>query len=382
MPELEPQSLKDRLIAQIESDGPLPFSAFMARALYEPGLGFYRREWERERGNEVIGQSGHFYTSVSVGSLFGELLGARIKRQWDLWGSPGEWVLAEQGANDGRLMTDILTFFRSHHPEVFSGLRCWIFEPDPALRCRQETCFRENNLMDWIEWHDAPSDIEDVHEYGFFYSNELLDSLPFDLVVYRGGEWREKRVGMDGDRLTWSETPCGPELKQSIRHWGVPELEGYQTEVHPGISGWGKSVYGLFSRGMILTIDYGFRSREYYAPSRKAGTARSYREHRLSHDLIAEPGNADLTCHVNFDLLEELGEKAGYEVTTDCDQHHFLVEMADQSGLLAEWESRIKANPDDPDIQSRLRQFKTLMHPEMMGTQFKVFIQESRETEK
>lgn len=372
MPESITQSLQDQLIAQIQTRGPLPFSTFMEQALYQPGHGFYRR------GEAVVGRSGHFFTSASVGPLFGEILGARIHRQWNDWGRPEEWVMAEQGANDGRLMIDILSSFRNRHPEMLSGLRCWIFEPDTHLRARQEAFFRKSEFFDRIEWYSAPSEVESGGSCGFFYSNELLDSLPFDLVVYRGGEWKEKRVDSDGHRLTWSEAPCSPERLTCIQHWELPELDNYQTELHPGISTWAKSVFPLFSPGVIMTVDYGFRSREYYAPTRAAGTARSYREHRLSDDLLATPGQADLTCHVQFDLLDELGGEAGYHVVDEQDQHHFLVREADRSGLLAEWEQQVKTNPDDPEIQKLLRQFKTLMHPEMMGSQFKVFIQERK----
>jgi SAM-dependent MidA family methyltransferase len=363
-------TLREQIARQIEATGPLSFSAFMERALYEPGLGFYRR------GETIVGRAGHFYTSASVGSLFGELLGHRIYRQWEKWGRPEKWILAEQGAHEGCLMSDLLVSIRKRWPAMLEGMEIWVFEPDPVLRARQREHMSSGGLADRMCWFNTPSEAEEVRAYGIFYSNELLDSLPFDLVIRRDGRWREKRVMVKDSEFIWAESDCSPEQEEWIRHWEIPELEGYQTEIHPGVSRWGESVYRLFSQGMIMTIDYGFRSRDYYSPSRSEGTARSYRNHRQGSDLLQEPGEVDLTCHVNFDLLRQLGEPSGYEVTYNRDQYHFLVEQAGQSGMLAEWEERVAADPEDASTLARIRQFKTLMHPEMMGRQFKVFIQE------
>ena len=73
--------LRDR----IERDGPLGFPEFMAAALYEPGLGYYAR------ATRQIGRGGDFFTSVSVGPLFGELLARRFLRHWHESASPPRW---------------------------------------------------------------------------------------------------------------------------------------------------------------------------------------------------------------------------------------------------------------------------------------------------
>ena len=105
--------LKDRLRHAVAAApaGLLPFEEFMRRALYEPELGYY------ERTTRQIGRGGDFYTSVSAGPLFGEMLAFRFSE----WLSPLEGApsIVEIGAHDGRLALDILRWFQQWRPAQF-----------------------------------------------------------------------------------------------------------------------------------------------------------------------------------------------------------------------------------------------------------------------
>src|SRR5688572_5010501 len=96
-------ALARQLADEIATRGPMSFAGFMRRALYDPVHGYYNR------GFQQIGKHGDYFTSVSVGSLFGELLAAQFAR----WMETLPWVLSsvqcvEAGAHDGRLAFDIL----------------------------------------------------------------------------------------------------------------------------------------------------------------------------------------------------------------------------------------------------------------------------------
>jgi SAM-dependent MidA family methyltransferase len=127
-------------------------------------------------------------------------------------------------------------------------------------------------------------------------------------------------------------------------------------------------------RGFILTLDYGFTATELYSPSRFQGTFSCYNRHRRDDNPLIDLGEKDMTAHLNFTLLMEEAEKAGWETVYFKDQHHALIEIA-QGGFLQELEKKILINPKDGKAQAEIRQFKTLTHPAVMDTQFKFLLQ-------
>jgi len=123
----------------------------------------------------------------------------------------------------------------------------------------------------------------------------------------------------------------------------------------------------VLGRGKLLTLDYGFTADESLAPERKDGTLRGYRGHRLSSDVLADPGGQDITAHVNFTVLKAAGESAGLRTEGFMTQAQFLTRIATQilgsEGLFGEWTGQ------------RTRQFQTLTHPEHLGRAFRVLVQ-------
>src|SRR5271155_3577009 len=103
--------IRAEIVAQ---GGVLPFVRFMELALYCLNLGYY----ETKRDN--VGRRGDFYTSVSTGNLFGQLLAF----QFAGWlGEPQpqnpKLKIVEAGAHDGRLAANILTWLQSSRPGLF-----------------------------------------------------------------------------------------------------------------------------------------------------------------------------------------------------------------------------------------------------------------------
>src|SRR5436190_18039265 len=124
-----PELLQMRLRAS--PDGRLPWAEVMRMALYEPGLGCYRR------GVRRIGRGGDFFTSVSVGPLFGKLLAEFVHQIWAGMGRPRAFTIIEQGAHDGTLARDILTGCQDTSAELIEAVRYVIIEPDEVLRRAQ-----------------------------------------------------------------------------------------------------------------------------------------------------------------------------------------------------------------------------------------------------
>jgi len=111
---------------EISRQGPLSFARFMELALYCPEIGYY------ETKKDNVGKNGDFFTSVSVGNLFGELLAFQFS-EWltalaEAKKRDGKWMLVEAGAHDGKLAGDILNWLQMHRWEKFQQIEYVIIE--------------------------------------------------------------------------------------------------------------------------------------------------------------------------------------------------------------------------------------------------------------
>jgi SAM-dependent MidA family methyltransferase len=117
----------------------------------------------------------------------------------------------------------------------------------------------------------------------------------------------------------------------------------------------------------LVAIDYGFTREELLSPERLNGTLRAYRDHRLASNVLASPGEQDLTAHVNFSALQERGEAAGLQTEVFTTQSRFL------SGILSR---ALASSRDLPHwTAAEMRQFQTLANPEHLGQSFRVLVQ-------
>jgi SAM-dependent MidA family methyltransferase len=142
--------------------------------------------------------------------------------------------------------------------------------------------------------------------------------------------------------------------------------DGYTIETSPAAETWWREAAKSVRRGKLLTIDYGFTAEEIFLPARTNGTLRAYFRHRVSDDLLANPGEQDLTAHVNFSAVQKVGEKVGLKTDLFCTQPQFLtriLEMAVKEKSFANLDAK------------QARQFQTLTHPEHLGRAFRVLVQ-------
>jgi len=120
------------LTRQIDSHGPVSFKWFMEQVLYHPTHGYY------SSGRATVGRRGDFYTNVSVGKIYGELMAAQFEEMWVRMGQPMTFAIVEQGAHDGRLANDVLTWIQARSPRLFAQLTYWIVEPSETLLQHQQ----------------------------------------------------------------------------------------------------------------------------------------------------------------------------------------------------------------------------------------------------
>src|SRR6267143_2759406 len=161
--------LKNIIRREIEASGPIPFARFMELALYCPESGYY------DRFANTVGKSGDFYSSVSVGPLFGELLAFQFARWIEEVKLESPRVL-EAGAHDGRLAVEILDRLGLAKPGLFGKLEYWILEPSPRRQEWQKRTLK--SLAAKVRWFYSWDDLPQTGVRGVIFSNELLDALP------------------------------------------------------------------------------------------------------------------------------------------------------------------------------------------------------------
>lgn len=340
-------SLSERIRHEIEAHGPMRFSRYMELALYDPSQGYYAS------GKASVGREGDFFTSVSIGPIFGAVLAGQFLEMWEVLGRPSNFRLVEQGANDGRLSGDILAAL-SQTP--LDGVSLTIIEPVSLLREKQAATLAGRN----VEWVDAPEALPEF--VGVHFSNELFDALPFDIVEAQGGKWHELLVHSRDGCLSFKSSG------HPLANTSLPERpDGFRAELRHqhGLIG---NLATRMTRGFLLAIDYGMSRSELLAPHRAGGTLACYTKHRRDDSPLEEPGEKDITAHVDFTSLAQDAADCGFALEGYTDQHHFLVGAS--TALL----KSLDGVAPTPSTLKILRSLRTLLHPETMGTQFKAIL--------
>lgn len=347
-------ALSAMLAARIHAAGPLTFAEFMAAALYHLKHGYYAS------GRAEIGRGGDYFTNISVGPLFGRLLMRQFAEMWERLERPAIFPIVEQGAHAGDFAFDVLEGARDLEPAFFAAVHYAIVELLPAQAARQRTRLAGfADKVTWVETAAALPPFEGVH-----FSNELIDAFPVHRVHFVGGEWREQRVDFQDGHFVWIDAPlAGEALRAHVAALPNDLPAGYTTEVNLLAAPWISEVAARLRRGWVLAIDYGYPRTEYYRPERTGGTLSAYAKHQRVDDPLSAPGEIDLTAHVDFSALAEAARSAGLEVAGFTDQHHFMVGLARLHFRDAEEMT--------PAREKEQRAFKTLMHPNLMGTAFK-----------
>jgi SAM-dependent MidA family methyltransferase len=304
-------ALIEGIRAEIKARGPVPFAWFMQQALYHPEHGYY------SSGRCAIGRRGDYFTNVSVGPLFGQLLAAQFAEIWERLGKIENFVLVEQGAHHGEFARDVLESARKRGPDFFATVNYRIIEPFPVLQDRQFQTL--TGFEDKVEWRDSIDALEPF--IGVHFSNELLDAMPVHLIVSRCGRgvsapteraWLERFVTLNGDMFVFVDQPIADQTLRDHLQKSPAQLAGYQTEVNLAALDWIDNLSRKLDRGYVLTIDYGHPRDEFFAPHRSAGTLQVRAQHHLLQSPFDEIGHADITSHVEWTSIAERAEACGF----------------------------------------------------------------------
>jgi SAM-dependent MidA family methyltransferase len=200
---------------------------------------------------------------------------------------------------------------------------------------------------------------------GLFFSNELLDSFPVHRVQVTSKGIEELGVDYRDGKFVESLMPLSSDiLAHRLRLVSADWPEGYRTEINLRASDWMKEVAQRLNRGFVLTVDYGHSARDLYRPDRKRGTFLCYYRQSVNEDPFLRVGDQDMTAHVDFSSLAEIGEGHNLRTTGFTNQMSFLMGLGVEQ-MIAELEQ------DSPQFTAAIH----LLRPHGMGTTFKVLIQ-------
>jgi NADH dehydrogenase [ubiquinone] 1 alpha subcomplex assembly factor 7 len=337
-------ALADLIAAQIRNDGPISVAQYMALALGHPRYGYYVTR-------DPLGAAGDFTTAPEISQMFGELIGLWCAETWRAMGAPVPVVLAELGPGRGTLMADLLRA-ASVVPGLRQALDVWMVETSPVLATRQRA-----TLGEAARWTDRVTALPAGP--AIFVANEFFDALPVRQFEMTPHGWRERMVGLDGGRLVLALAPDPPgaiaaDLPADARAGVVAELSPDSQAIAAFIGG-----RIAAEGGAALIVDYG------PAESGLGDSLQAVKAHAFA-DVLANPGEADLTAHVDFARLARAALGAGARAWGPVPQGAFLASLG--IGARA---ARLAAKGDAArrEVEAALHR---LTAPDQMGTLFKV----------
>jgi len=324
---------------QISATGAMPVGEFMQRCVSS----YYA-------GRDPFGREGDFVTAPEISQMFGEIIGLWAAIVWQMLGSPSELVLAELGPGRGTLMADLLRAAGTL-PGFREAIRVHLVETSPALKAKQGEALAGAGAV----WHETIDTLPPGP--AIIIANEFFDALPIDQYVYRAGGWHERMVTCR-DAFAFTD---GPEVSdRRMAELGAPEAKlGEIFEVNPAARRLVQALTHRFETqpGVLLAIDYG------YDQSAVGDTLQAVRQHQPV-PVLQQPGEADLTAHVDFAAL--VRSAASAKASPIAGQGSFLRRL----GIELRAEKLAAAHPDK--AEELLAGCHRLINPGGMGTLFKV----------
>lgn len=339
--------LAQELVELIRQEGPISISRYMALCLGHPRHGYYVKQ-------DPFGADGDFTTAPEISQIFGELIGLWAASVWQAMGAPASVRLIEIGPGRGTLMQDMLRAARAL-PGFREALSVHLVETSPVLRERQRATLAGSGAEP--QWHERID--QALEGPAIVVANEFLDALPLDQFVRTPDGWRERLVGLDGEgRLAFglsSEPDSSLGIVASpgsVLEQPVAALEAVATVArHVAVKG-----------GAGLFIDYG--------PVRSGfgDTLQALKRHAFV-DVLAEPGDADLTVHVDFARMAQAGLAAGAAAHGPATQRDFLLALGLQQRLEV---LSLRATPAQAEVLASGAERLIETGPTAMGELFKV----------
>lgn len=341
-------TLPRHIEALINKEGPITVARFMAEALGHPTHGYYRR-------GDPIGATGDFITAPEVNQAFGELLGAWCAVVWEGMERPSPIALVELGPGRGTLMADALRAIESVAPEFSAAAEVHLIETSPALRQVQA-----DRLGTRPYWHDYLSSLPDIPL--IVLANEFFDALPILQLFALDGAWHERLIGGSASGgFTFVIAPEASPLADIVPDTitAAPDGAIFELNLASGVIAGEIACRIAEHGGAALVIDYG------HAASATGETLQAVRNHAFA-PVLDDPGEADLTAHVDFEALSRAAGEVMVHGPTS--QRDFLIALGIEARA-----AKLQNSANTKEAREAIATgVARLIDPHGMGTLFKV----------
>ena len=361
-------NMLSKIVTKIKATGPISVFDYMQEVLSTPQYGYYA-------SRPGIGPGGDFITSPEITQVFGELVGVWLVSEWARQGKPQNAQIVELGPGNGTLTKDILRILTQL--KVKSEFSCVnLIENSPHfLKVQFESLCESENLSKPslslqsgissngvpIHWYSSVKDIPRMPSY--FIANEFFDALPIHQFIKSEQKWKEILIDTEeknGNKLRFT-IPSYRTTSQGAYAEFFQNSETEKAEVNPHCLMITECISDLLSEkgaGSCLIIDYGYLELNDF-------TLRGFRNHK-EWNVLLEPGTADLTADVNFDLIKKVANRTT-SVHGPVSQNAFLHRMGirERIGKMLQGCSMDERN-------SLVKSYEFLTSPQYMGERFKV----------
>src|SRR3984893_4445749 len=297
--------LENLIRETIAENGPMSLETYMTLALAHPVHGYYTSKMP-------LGESGDFITAPEISQMFGELIGLWCVAVWRAMNEPRTLLLVELGPGRGSLMADALRAARIV-PDFLGAIDLNLVETSEVFQRRQRGALKDSRVA--ARWHKTAGELPSGP--AIIVANEFFDCLPVRHFVRHADGWHERLVGLDGEgRLCFG---LALDAEPGLASPGEP---GQVIEAgHAGARLMTRLAARLSAQGgALLVIDYG-----YDAPG-CGETLQAVKRHRFANPL-RDPGEADLTAHVDFCGLSRAARAAGTRAHGPVPQGEWLARL-------------------------------------------------------
>jgi SAM-dependent MidA family methyltransferase len=236
---------------------------------------------------DPLGHDGDFTTAPEISQMFGELVGACLADCWKRAGSPADAIYVELGPGKGTLSADALRVLRA---AGFDGA-VHLVETSPVLRRAQA------EAVPGAIWHESLADLPAAPL--LLIANEFFDALPIRQEI----DGSDRRVIETQGELAF-------------------DRDGEIVETSPAREAASAAIGTCLDHcgGVAIFVDYG------HDRSAPGDTLQAVRSHEYAA-VLANPGEQDLTSHVDFEALADAAADAGALVTSTVTQGHWLNQL-------------------------------------------------------
>lgn len=343
--------------AEIKAKGPLSIARYMGLALGHETYGYYTKQ-------DPFGVQGDFITSPEISQMFGEMIGLWCAFVGQSISPDDPLILLELGPGRGTLMADALRAAKSV-PGFLDRVSVALVETSPVLKAQQKETLAAFDVS--VTWYDSIKDVADGPL--LVIGNEFFDALPICQYVKTADGWLERLVGLGEDESTlvfvMSKAPAAETLipQALLEKAEVADVYEDQAVSRHMVTEAAKRIKKF--GGAAVFVDYG------HDQHGLGDTFQALRNHQYV-DVLANPGDQDLTAHVDFEQLANAAVAVGVNVFPPMPQGLFLESLG-----LRERAEGLKKSATEEQVFDVNRAYGRLTNPEQMGSLFRVLAMSS-----